>query len=72
MVEAGQLADPVAGLGDAHDVLGSAVEHVALARHALVEGQDAAPGDVLGEDPADRERQVALDAPRGARTAAPG
>ncbi len=46
--------------GDAHHVLGSAVEHVALTGHAPVEGQDAAPGDVVGEDPADRERQVLL------------
>ena len=49
------------------DVLGPAVQHVALPGHALVEGEDAAPGDVLGEDPADRELQIPLDAPTGRR-----
>ena len=53
MVDACHGADPVAGLGRAYDVLGSAVEHVALTRHATIESQNASARDVVGEDPAD-------------------
>ena len=62
MVHAGQLADPAAGPGRADHVLGPAVQHVALPADPVVEGEDAAPGDVVGEDPAHREPEVGLDA----------
>ena len=63
MIEADQTADPVTGIGDADHVVGTAVEHVTLARHPLVEGQDAPRRDVLPEDPTHGELQVPLDPP---------
>src|SRR5580704_10520730 len=63
VVNAGQGADPVARRRRAHHVLWLAVEHVALAGYAPVEGQDASACDVLGEHPADREGQISRHAP---------
>ena len=39
VLESGQLANPVAGVGDADHVLGLPVEHVALAENTEIQGQ---------------------------------
>ncbi len=57
---------------DADHVLGPSVEHVALSRDTPVEGQDAAAGDVVGEDPAHRKAEVLARCAGGAPTAGPG